>query len=313
VLVVGAGGFVGANLVRRLMQGGQRVIGTIRPAGHRWRLEGLRGELELREVELRDEDAVVRLVTETSPDWIFNLATHDYWDSDLRAQVDTNLLATSSLLHAAANSGCEVFVNAGTSSEYGFKDHAPVEDELPEPNTPYAVAKAAATLLCRQVSSALALRTVTLRLYSVYGPYEHPRRLIPRLIVNGLRGELPPLADPGTRRDFVAVDDVVEAFVRSAAAWGSQAGAVYNVGSGVATSLSGVVDIARRTLPIEAEPDWGSLPSRDWDTSVWVSNSARAGAELGWAPRRDLEGGFKETVDWLCSEPSVWEVYGVRG
>jgi len=311
VLVVGAGGFIGANLVRRLVRDGQRVTGTIRPAGNRWRLEGLHGELELRKVELRDEDAVDRLVAATRPDWIFNLATHDYWDSDLRAHVETNLLATSTLLNAAARSGCEAFVNAGTSSEYGFKDHAPAEDELPEPNTPYAVAKAAATLLCRQVASDLALRTVTLRLYSVYGAYEHPRRLIPRLIVHGLRGELPPLTDPQTQRDFVAVDDVVEAFVRSAR--DSEPGSVYNVGSGVATSLSEVVDIARHALPVEAEPYWGSLPSRSWDTPVWVSNIGRARAELAWAPSRDLERGFRETVDWLRSEPSVWEVYGVRG
>lgn len=311
-LVTGAGGFCGANLVRRLLADGHHVTAVIRPRGARWRLDALDREVELREAELRDEEAVQRLIEASRPEWLFHLAAHPYFEG-LRAQAETNLLATSSLLRAGADVDCQVFVHAGGSLEYGFKDHAPAEDELPEPTSEHGVTKAAATMLCRQVAASTGMRTVTLRLYSVFGPYERPGRFIPTLISHGLRGTLPPLADPRTQRDFVTVADTVEAFILAAVRNDYEPGAVYNIGSGKGTTLAEVVAVAQRALEIEAEPIWGSAPARPWDTSVWVSDIARARAELGWAPQCDFERGFKETVDWLRSEPSLWEVYGVRG
>jgi dolichol-phosphate mannosyltransferase len=287
------------------------VAAIVRPGGEEWRLATLRDEVELREVELRDEDAAGRSVDAFRPEWIFHLAAHNYWDKRLQPHLDTNLVATATLLRAGALAGCEAFVHAGTSLEYGFKDHAPSEGELPEPNTAYGLAKAAATMLCTEAGRTTGMRTVTLRLYSVYGAYEHPRRLIPNLIVHGMRGELPALTDPLTQRDFVAVADAVEAFVLAAAAENGDSGIVYNVGSGEATSLAELVELTRRQLGIDAQPVWGSLQSHPWDTSVWVADSAKIRTDLGWEPRRDLETGFGETVEWLSAEPTVWEAYGV--
>jgi len=106
---------------------------------------------------------------------------------------------------------------AGSSSEYGVKDHAPAENEQLEPNSDYAVAKAAATLLASHLGRERGLPVATLRLYSVFGPFEEPDRFIPTLVVHALRGQLPPLVDPAIARDFVYLDDVVEAFLLTAA------------------------------------------------------------------------------------------------
>ena len=92
--------------------------------------------------------------------------------------------------------GVETFVNTGSSSEYGLKDHPPAEDESVEPNSIYAAAKAAATMLCQQAAASDGMNVSTLRLYSTYGPWEDPNRLIPALAVEGLRGEFPPLVAP---------------------------------------------------------------------------------------------------------------------
>src|SRR6185436_2537188 len=115
-------------------------------------------------------------------------------------------------VQAGLRVGFEAFVNAGSSSEYGFKDHAPAETEWLEPNSDYAVTKAAATLYCRQVAVSGRLPLCTLRLYSIYGPYEEPTRLIPTLILHGTEGALPALAAPDTARDYVHVDDASEAY-----------------------------------------------------------------------------------------------------
>jgi nucleoside-diphosphate-sugar epimerase len=223
----------------------------------------------------------------------------------------TNLMATVSLVEACRDQGCQAVVHAGSSSEYGIKDHAPPESEPLEPNSDYAVSKSAATMFCRQVARRDGLHAVTLRLYSAYGPYEEPRRLVPQLVSHGLRGQLPPLVGPTIARDFVAVDDVVEAFVLAAGGTTSEPGAVYNVGSGVQVSIAQLVALARRVLDVEVEPDWASMPPRNWDTDTWVADSRRIREDLGWVPRVGLEEGFTRTVEWLLENPQLADVYGV--
>ena len=96
--------------------------------------------------------------------------------------VETNLLGCAALVDACAEVGFESFVQTGSSSEYGYKDHAAREDDLAQPNSHYAITKLAATHYCQLAARLHNLNIVTVRLYSVYGPYEEPTRLIPTLI-----------------------------------------------------------------------------------------------------------------------------------
>lgn len=296
--MTGAGGFVGANLTRRLLDDGHDVHAVERPGGDGRRLDGL--DVARSATDLRDAQGVADLVDRIRPDWVFHLAAHGSysWQTDRAGILDSNLHATMHLLEACLAAGCETFVHAGSSSEYGFKDHAPSETEAVEPASDYAFTKAAATLYAGYVGRRDGKRVVTLRLYSVYGPWEDGRRLVPRLISFGLRGELPPLVDPRVARDFVYVDDAVDAFLRVATAEGVQPGAVYNIGSGSQTTVGELVDLARTVLAVEGAPAWGSMANRGWDTTVWVADPTRAARELGWRPRVDLETGFRRTVDW---------------
>jgi len=97
----------------------------------------------------------------------------------------------------------------------------------------------------------------------------------------------------------VYVDDVVEAYVLAAEHRGQEPGAVYNVGTGVRTTLREIVELTRRLLEVAAEPAWGTLSGRIWDTDVWVSDSRKIRRELGWQPRVTLEDGLRRFADWL--------------
>jgi nucleoside-diphosphate-sugar epimerase len=212
------------------------------------------------------------------------------------------VLGTAALLDAARSADVASFVHAGSSSEYGAKDHAPNEDERVEPNSAYAVGKAAASHYCSFVGRRDNARVVTLRLYSVYGPWEDPGRLMPTLAVRGLRGKLPPLVAPETARDFVHVDDVCDAFVRAASAPELEPGAVLNVGSGRQTTLREIVAVARKTLNIAEEPRWGTTPARSWDTTVWVSDPRQIEQALGWRATTGLRDGFRGLADWIAAD-----------
>jgi len=299
-LLTGGTGFVGANLARRLLDLGHEVHLLVRPRRRSWRLAGLEDRVRLHEADLGDEGAVAAAARAAGADWVFHLAAHGAYsfETDIREMVRTNVAGTVNLLEAVRATGFEAFVNAGSSSEYGLQDHPPAEDERPEPNSDYAATKLAATQLCRQVARRERLHVVTLRLYSVYGPYEDPRRLLPSLIEKGLGGTLPPLVRSSVARDFVYVDDVCDAFVRAAEGPATDAGEIYNVGTGVQTTLGQAVEVARRLLPIRDEPRWASMTDRSWDTDCWVADARKIRRALGWEPRHRFEQGFARMVEW---------------
>jgi dolichol-phosphate mannosyltransferase len=232
---------------------------------------------------------------------------------DVDEIVQTNFLGTINLVEAALETGFEAFVNVGSSSEYGPKDHAPCENEIIEPNSHYAVGKAAATLYCRFVANSRQMHIPTMRLYSVYGPYEDRNRLIPALILNGLHGKWPPLVNPNIARDYIYSEDVNDAFIRTASTRSTDLGAVYNVGTGVQTTLREAVAVAQRVLHITAEPRWNTMPNRQWDTDVWVADNSKIQHELGWRPTYTFEQGFRAAADWFRENPAVYQVDSAPG
>jgi nucleoside-diphosphate-sugar epimerase len=314
-LVTGASGFIGANLVRHLLKVGHEVIAVSRPRATQWRLNGLSRELRILELDLGDSRAIQRAVDTARPEWIFHLAAHGAyeWQTDLETMVSVNIGATAALLTAARHVEAQAFIHAGSSSEYGVKTHPPREDEWLEPNSVYAVTKAAATHLTA-LARTQGLPATTLRLYSIYGPWEDPGRLIPALVREALRGELPPLVSPHTARDFLFVEDCCDALVRAAsAAAPSGPGAILNIGSGTQTRLDELVEIARQALDVRVHPRWGTMNARRWDASVWVSDPQAALEHLGWRASTGLSEGLTRTSAWLRAHPALWDRYGVVG
>jgi len=314
-LVTGAGGFIGACLVRHLLAGGHDVVAIERPGGSVWRLRDVAHDARVVDLDLLDADAIKATVAEHRPEWIFHLAAHGAysWQRDSERIMQTNLVSTVRLLAACEQHGFEAFVHAGSSSEYGFKDHAPKETERPEPNSDYAVMKAAATTHCRFVAQRDDLHVLTLRLYSVFGPWEEPGRLMPTLVARGLEGRLPPLVSPDTPRDFISVRDANRAFVAAAQRTAVPRGALYNIGSGRQTTLREVVEIARAEMDLDVEPEWGTEPQRDWDAKVWVADASLAAEQLDWRAHDDVATGFRTLADWLREQRHLWERFGVLG
>lgn len=300
VLVTGGTGFVGANLVRFLLSRGHEVHLLLRSGFNPWRINDIQSHLRLHLVDMTQFSELERIIDAIRPDWVFHLATHGAYShqTDIQKITQTNINGTVNLVEACSKLGFEVFVNTGSSSEYGFKDHPAREDEFADPNSCYAVTKLSATLFCRYIAQQRKLHIPTLRLYSVFGPYEEPTRLFPTLIQHGLRGQWPPLVSPYIARDFVYIDDVIDAYLLAATCPSPDFGAVYNVGTGVQTSLGELVNIARSVMNIEAEPQWQSMPNRHWDTTNWVADPTKIKNILRWEPRFDITTGLSTFIEW---------------
>lgn len=311
VIITGATGFVGANLARRLLGDGYELHLLVRRNYAPWRIESIMSQINLHYVDLGNAEMLTALIREIKPNWIFHLAAYGAYSSqtDFHRMIQTNFIGTVNLVEACLKTGFEAFVNFGSSSEYGFKDHAPSEKEYIEPNSHYAVTKASATLFCRYMAQTQDMHLVTLRLYSIYGPWEEPTRLIPTMIMRGLQGELPPLVNQDIARDLVYIEDVTNACLLAATIANQERGAVYNIGTGMQISMRQIVENIRNILNIHAEPQWGSMPDRRWDTSVWLADNKSAHEALSWQPQYDFYKGFEETVRWFRENPDMVKFY----
>lgn len=304
IAITGASGFVGANLADRLLRSGVEVHALLRPKHDPWRLAEMKG-LRVHAVDVTNAQAVDAVLGSVRPEIVYHLAAYGayHWQHEVATIQHVNVLGTLNVVRAAITSGCSSVVVAGSSSEYGFKDHAPGEDEVVAPNSDYAISKTSATHYCGWLSARSGVPVTTLRLYSVYGPFEEPRRLIPRVIHEGLLGRLPELAGPEVARDFIHVEDVCDAFVLCAERVRDCA-AVFNVATGRQVTLRQVAAIAREHFGIAGQPQWGSYPGRPWDTSVWVGDASRL-RSLGWTPRIEFADGFASTAEWWASSTSA--------
>jgi len=311
IVLTGGSGFAGNNLARRLVRDGHEVHLLLRAGFQSWRLYDLENDVAKHEANLEDAEGLTRLLGAIRPDWVFHLAVYGAYpgQSDFGNMLDTNLHGTVNLVTSALECGFEAFVNAGTSSEYGYKAVAPTETTFLEPNSHYAVSKAAATQYCAYIARHKNVPISTLRLYSAYGPFEEPSRFVPTLVLKGLEGQLPPLVDPATARDFIYIDDVVDAFLAAAEASRRACGQIYNVGTGRQTTIGQAVEVARGALHLTEKPVWNTMPRRQWDTGAWQADIGSITRDLAWRPRFDFASGFAATIQWFQDHPELADRY----
>lgn len=302
VLVTGAAGFVGANLARALLEEGAEVHGLVRPGTSSWRLAGLTGELALHAADLTDVEGLGGAVAAARPEVVFHTAAaggHPASRSERETALRVSVLGTANLLEELRWNEVGRFVHVGSSLEYGPKPGPLTETDVLEPATFRGAAKAAATLVCLQLAHEAGRPVTVLRPLSVYGPWEQPSRLVPSAVRAARYGEPLPLTAPGVGRDFVFVDDVVEACLLAARAGGEVDGEIVNVGSGIQTSNEELVAAVERVTGSRIVTLPGRHPSSPPDTGTWLADVTKARELLGWTPRHTLEQGLAETVEWL--------------
>jgi dolichol-phosphate mannosyltransferase len=299
IAVIGASGFLGANVFRALIQVREDAIGTTF-SGDSWRLEGIPTQ-NTTHLNLLDPISLNAFLARFEPATIFDCSSFGAYsfEKDWERIHATNYSTLIRILETLSKREFAAYIHSGSSSEYGANATGPEESALLLPNSHYAVSKAAASMAVSYFGKTVGLPVANLRLYSIYGPYEDSSRLIPVLCEKSLRGELPPFAAKNISRDFIHVDDVLEAFIDAASRMGDGVrGESFNIGTGRKTSLENLAQTARKIFEVSQESEFDPGVGRAWDVEDWYSNPAKAANLLGWKARVDLEQGLAATQEW---------------
>lgn len=301
ILITGGSGFIGSNLVRRLLSDEVEIHVVTKPDSDLWRLKGILDKVHIHPIRLEDFSALQNLIHQISPKVIFHLAAFGVSSSDKDhfQMASANITGTLNLLMASRDLDYEGFIQMGGSSEYGNK-HLPMnEQDVLEPTTFYGATKACSTLLARQFAHEFRKPLAILRAFSVYGYYESPSRLIPTAINAALQGKPLKLTPKGLSRDYVFVEDVVEALYRT---WEKRIyGEIINVGTGIQTANEGVIEQIEGLLGKKIALTFDTHPPRLSDKPFWVADTYKLQQLLNWKPAHSFKEGLEKTITFMSN------------
>ncbi|MCK9265615.1 NAD-dependent epimerase/dehydratase family protein [bacterium] len=308
VLITGATGFVGANLVKSCLKKGADIYLLTRATSNKWRINDILKDVSEFSADLTDNQAVEKLVLTIRPEIIFHTAVYGGfpYQRDLKKTIDTNLLGTINLIEACEKVGFKLFINTGSSSEYGVKEEPIKEDSPLTPFSSYGISKAFATQFC-QMKFRTGLPVITLRLFSPYGYYEGATRLIPSVILSSLKDIAPEVSSPTSVRDFVFIEDVVNAYLKAVDMKDRLNTDVFNIGSGLQHSVGEVVEKILFLTGKKIKPKWGSVSNPRIEPKIWQADISKTEQILNWQPKHSLDNGLNKTLIWFKENSLMYE------
>jgi UDP-glucose 4-epimerase len=306
VAVLGATGFIGRWMARALCARGAQVSLVVRnlPAAARiFALYGIEGECVVG--DLCDPVTVHSLLRQMRPTIVFNLAGYGVDRTERHEptayQMNVNLVRTLCEVMAEQRDPAwpgQDIVHVGSAAEYGESRGNLAEDSVPHPTTLYGQTKLAGTLALAQYCQTQALKGLTARLFTVYGPGEHRGRLLPTLWEVARTDTLVHLTAGAQQRDFTYVEDVADGLLRLGVA-PTPPGVIVNLATGLLTSVRCCVETAARLwhIPIQRLM-FGALPTRTEEMQHAAVTVERLRSLVGWVPATGLEEGMRRTADF---------------
>lgn len=315
-LVTGGAGFIGSNLVRRLLADGHavRVLDNF-SSGKEENLTEVINDIELIEGDIRDYWTVVKAVS--GVDYVLHQAALPSVPRSVANPLTSNSVnidGTLNVLESSRNMGVKKFVMASSSSVYGEAAELPKRETMPPgPLSPYAITKLADEYYCRVYWELYRFPTVALRYFNIFGPRQDPKSeyapVVPRFIYCLLDSKAPVVFGDGKQsRDFTYIDNCVQANLLAIASDG-MVGDVFNVACGGQFTLNQMLDQLRKIIGADTKAKYDPPRAGDIRHSFAAIDKIR---KFGYSPTVTFEDGLRKTVDFFAAKAGKKPVSRVR-
>lgn len=311
ILITGGAGFIGSHIASRLAKANEVVIFDIFTTGHKQNLAHLQDKpnVKILLIDVRDKDPMVKYSAEGF-DYIFHLAAQPNVQMSIDDPIYTmenNITGTLNVLQAAKElGGCKVIFSS-SAAVYGDAPELPKRESMPTmPKSPYAVTKITGEQFCEVFNELFDVPAVALRYFNVFGPNQDPNSeyasVVPKFIECALENKPPVIFGDGEQsRDFVYVEDIVDANIKAAEADKAN-GEIINIACGKSTSINELVEkITKIARSDDIEPDY--RPARAGDIRHSIADISKAKSLLGWKPKSELSPGLKRTFNYFKNRP----------
>jgi dTDP-glucose 4,6-dehydratase len=328
IFVTGGAGFIGSTLIKYLINNTQYNIVNIDKLTYASNLDSLDSVADsnryyFEQVDICDALALQKLFEKYQPDAVMNLAAESHVDRSIDGAapfIKTNIVGTFTLLEAA-----RAYWNEGQKNDFKFhhistdevfgdlekNDPAFTEKTSYAPSSPYSASKASSDHLVRAWGRTYGLPTLVTNCSNNYGPYHHPEKLIPHIILNAIHGKPLPIYGDGTNiRDWLYVEDHARALTAVI-----EQGAIdetYNIGGNTERKNIEVVhmicDLLNEMRPIEGNyrDQIEFVKDRPGHDRRYAINASKIEKELGFTPTETFETGLRKTVQWYLDNESWW-------
>ncbi len=326
ILVTGGAGFIGSAMIRHLVSSTNCIVINIDKLTYAGQLSSLEdvsdsARYHFEKVDIADREKVSATIKKYKPNSIIHFAAESHVDRSIdnpSAFIETNILGTYVMLEESLKyylaldkndkskfrfhhiSTDEVFGSLGSEGLF-------TEDSPYKPNSPYSASKASADHLVRAWHETYGLPVITTNCSNNYGPYQYPEKLIPTLILNAVnQKELPIYGDGGNIRDWLYVDDHIEAIIRVLK--DGSIGEVYNIGGNAEKTNLQVANAVCKSLDVLRPKNSGSyneqitfVEDRPGHDRRYAIDCTKIQNELDWCSKVSFESGIHETVSWYLN------------
>lgn len=292
ILITGATGFLGRRLVKRLNNENYHLY-----------LTSLGGDKDLlaHKLNLLNYSDLKRAIKKTKPATVYHLGAlvnlaRNY--EVARQCIDVNIKGTLNLLDSLRLSFPKKFIFASTEEVYGDNPLPFKANQLPQPPSAYSISKIAAENLCKMYAQELGFSLVIFRIGTMYGPEQPSSRFIAKIIIKALNNEDILLNSGKKKRDYIYVENVIDALVLAQKTKLKNQIETINLGGQKSYQLKKLVEMIVELIKSKSKIITGVFPDRILEADEWLLDNSKAKKLLNWQPRTSLEQGLKQTINF---------------
>ena len=311
ILITGGTGFIGSNLIRKIVSANNEIYSISRNNKNYWRIADIQDKINMVKADLTNYNNLKKIIKKINPDIVFHLASHGVsnYEMEFSKIVNTNTMGSYNLFSILTEHKPKKIINVGSVFEYGQLNHKGgfSEKDCFNPFTLYGMSKNFQTNLASYFFNSKDLPVITLRLFTPFGMYEGKNRLVSGMMISMIKNQKMVISSAKSTRDFIFIDDVIDAFVKTSKKKNIE-GESFNIGLGKSHSVQEMVNFTNKLSESKMKIQIKNAPVQDYDVlgGKGYASITKAKKILKWSPKNSVEKGLEKTFSWYKKNISLY-------